>query len=116
MWLSVGTHVIIIFLFSQLSRQPLVYLRACSCQDRSRELASVILTSLLIITVVVPLSAFFTMIVSSRNRSFNARLSQGDGLSFGLFIGMFASSNFTSSRKVSKATYCWTGGSHVDLT
>ena len=32
-------------------------------------------------------------------------------LSFGLVIGMFASSNFTSSRKVSKATDCLTGGS-----
>ena len=46
----------------------------------------------------VPLSAFFTMIVLSRNRSFNACFSLGDRLSFGLLKGMFASSNFTSSR------------------
>ena len=74
MWLSVSIHIIIIFLFSQLFRQPSVYLRACSCQDRSTELPPLLFFSfLLIIMVVVPLSAFLTMIVLSRNRSFNAR-------------------------------------------
>ena len=51
--------------------------------------------------VVVPLSAFFAMIVLSPNRLCNAHLSLSDRLSFGLFIGMFASSNFTFSRRLS---------------
>ena len=44
----------------------------------------------------------FTVVVLSPNRLCNARLSPGDRLSFGLLLGPFASSNFTSSRKVSK--------------
>ena len=75
-------------LFFQLFRQPFVFLSACSYQDRSTELDPLqFFCSLLIITIVVTLSAFFTVIILSPYRLCNARLSPGDRLSFGLFIG-----------------------------
>ena len=49
-----------------------------------------------------------------RDNSLRAWRSPVDILSFGLSNSTLASSNFTSSRKVSRATDGWTGGSQSD--
>ena len=67
-------------------------------------------------TVVVPLSAFFSTMFLSRDSSLRAYRSPCDKLSLGLFSLILASSNLTSSRKVSRATEGWTGGFQSDLT
>ena len=50
-----------------------------------------------------------------RDNSLTAWRSPVDILSFGLSNSILASSNFTSSRKVSRATDSWTGGSQSDF-
>ena len=59
---------------------------------------------------------FFITMFLSRDSSFRAFRSPCDRLSFGLLNLILASSNLTSSRKVSRATEGWTGGSQSDLT
>ena len=66
--------------------------------------------------VVVPLLAFFSTMFSSRDSSLRALHSHSDRLSFGLFNLILARSNLTSSRKASRATEGWTGGSQSNFT
>ena len=60
--------------------------------------------------------AVFSTMFLSRDGSLRGFRSPCDSLSFSLFNLILASSNLTSSRKVSKATKGWTGGSQSDLT
>ena len=64
----------------------------------------------------VPLSAFLRIMFLSCESSVSAHRSPGDRLSFGFSILIVASSNLTSSKKVSNATEGCTGGSQSDLT
>ena len=62
------------------------------------------------------LIGFFIAMFLSRDSSFRAFRSPCHRLSFGLLNLILASSNLTSSKKVSRATEGWTGGSQSDLT
>ena len=68
----------------------------------------------------LPLSDFLRIMLLLRDNSLRAYSrawrSPVDILSFGLSNSILASSNFTSSRKVSRATDSWTGGSQSDFT
>ena len=77
---------------------------------------SFILLPLLIMTDVVPLSAFLNIMFLSRDNCLSHCSSPGVRLGFGFSNWISASSNFTSSRKVSKATEGWTGGFQSDFT
>ena len=69
------------------------------------------LSVLFITTAVAPLPAFFSAMSLSRKSFLRAFHSPCDRLSFGLFNLILASSNLTSSRKVSRATEGSSGGS-----
>ena len=58
--------------------------------------------------MVLPLSDFLRITLLLRDNSLRAWRSPVDILSFGLSNSILASSNFTSSRKVSRATDGWT--------
>ena len=64
----------------------------------------------------LPLSDFLKIMLLLRDNSLRAWRSPVDILSFGLSNSILASSYFTSSRKVSRATDSWTGGSQSDFT
>ena len=64
----------------------------------------------------LPLSDFLRIMLLLRDSSLRALRSLVDILSFGFTNSILASSNLTSSRKVSRATNDWTGGSQSDLT
>ena len=70
----------------------------------------------LIKTDVVPLSAFLMLISVLFFRSMSALRSGGDRLFSGFVMFTSARSDLTLSRKLSRETDCWTGGSQSDLT
>ena len=65
---------------------------------------------------VVPLSAFLSIMFLSRDNCVSHCSSPGVRLGFGFVNWISASSNFTSSRNVPKATEGWTGGFQSDFT